>query len=194
MGAQPADSTLTENGGQSYHDLLNPRWKNKLGIEQGRAEWLQAVVKRMGNQRKGLGLFREIAAKNHIAMRNGMSLLVNLVASGEVPLDLTAYNYRVDTLKRKGAPVNWFVLPPIVASSNAISIARDAPHPAAALLFCEFMLHDGQRIMAKLHYVPTNTHVPSSIHGIKFHLIDPVATYEGHNKWQALFRQTMAGR
>jgi iron(III) transport system substrate-binding protein len=54
------------------------------------------------------------------------SLLANMVASGEVPLALTVYNYLAEGAKQKGAPVDWFAIEPAVARSNAIGIARRA--------------------------------------------------------------------
>ena len=70
-----------------------------------------------------------------------------MVVSGEVPLALTVYNYMPEQAKRKGAPIDWFALEPAVARSNAVGVARQAPHPAAGLLFHEYMLTDAQQLM-----------------------------------------------
>ena len=48
----------------------------------------------MGEE-KGLKLFRDIVAKNGLSVRKGHTLLANLVVSGEVPLALTTYLYKV---------------------------------------------------------------------------------------------------
>jgi len=79
----------------------------------------------------GIKFFRELVAKNGMSVRQGHSLLNNMVVSGEVPMALTVYNYLAENAKRKGAPIDW--LPSSRRGrSNAIGIARHAPHPNAA--------------------------------------------------------------
>ena len=82
---------------KSYEDLKAPRWKGRLGIEADDVDWFAAVVSRIGEP--GLGMFREIARTNGLALRKGHTLLANLVAAGEVPLALTVYRYKPEQLK-----------------------------------------------------------------------------------------------
>ncbi len=133
---------------KTYRDLLDPKWKGKLGIEAKNDDWFATVVLLLGGEEKGLAFFRELVAKNGISPRQGHTLLNNMVISGEVPLALTVYNYMPEQAKKKGAPIDWFAIEPAVARSNAIGVARNAPHPAAALLFYEYLLGpDGQSAM-----------------------------------------------
>ena len=64
---------------------------------------------------QGLRLFRDIVATNGVSVRKGHTLLNNLVAAGEVPLALTIYISAAEQAKRKGAPLDWFVIPPAIA-------------------------------------------------------------------------------
>src|SRR5207247_2026787 len=118
---------------RSYRDLLDPKWKGKLGIEAKNQEWFWTVSEELGGD-AGIKFFRELVARNGMSVRQGHSLLTNMVASGEVPLALTVYNYLAEGAKQKGAPVDWFAIEPAVARSNAIGIARRPPHPNAAPL------------------------------------------------------------
>src|ERR1700733_12556273 len=61
---------------KSYDDLLDPRWKGKLGIEADDSDWFGAVIGELGEAR-GLELFRGIAARNGISVRKGHTLLAN---------------------------------------------------------------------------------------------------------------------
>jgi iron(III) transport system substrate-binding protein len=88
---------------KTYEDLAHPRWKGRLGIEGGDANWFSGVVKQMGED-KGLKVFRDIVAANGISVRVGHTLLTNLVVAGEIPMALTVYNYRVEQIKARGAP------------------------------------------------------------------------------------------
>ena len=81
-----------------YEDLADPRWKGKLAVEASDANWLMQLAAIMGED-KAIKLFRDIVAANGMSVRQGHSLLANLVPTGEVPLALTVYGYRVEQLK-----------------------------------------------------------------------------------------------
>jgi len=66
-------------------------------------------------------------------------------------------------------------------------VARKAPHPAAALLFHEYMLTGAQSILTSLDYVPTNTKVESPLKGVKIMITDPIRTLDEDEKWSKLF-------
>jgi iron(III) transport system substrate-binding protein len=177
---------------KTYADLLDPKWKGKLGIESKNDDWFATVVQIMGGDEKGLAFFRELVAKNGISPRHGHTLLTNMVVSGEVPLALTVYNYMPEQAKKKGAPIEWFALEPAVARSNAVGVARHAPHPNAALLFYEYLLGtDGQKAMVSVDYVPANTRVASPLKGVKIMQTDPIRTLDESPKWSKLFEDTV---
>lgn len=175
----------------SYDGFLQPQWRGKLGIEADDFDWFAEVVKDLGEQR-GLQLFRDIVAANGISVRKGHSLINNLIAAGEVPLALSAYGYLAEQSKRKGAPIDWFTLPPAVARSTAEGLARNAPHPNAALLFYDFLLSDAQKIFADRQFLPVhlNTEPP---YKVAFKLIDSAAMLDQSRKWQDLFQKTIVG-
>ena len=172
---------------KTYHDLLDPKWKGKLGIEAKNQDWFAAVVEINGGGDKGLQFFRDLVAKNGISPRTGHTLLTNMVVSGEVPLALTVYNYMPEQAKKKGAPIDWFALQPAVARSNAVGVARRAPHPAAALLFHEYMLTEAQQLMTKIDYVPTSTKAASPLKGVRLLITDPISSLDETEKWTKLF-------
>jgi iron(III) transport system substrate-binding protein len=175
---------------KSYEDLLDPKWKGKLGIEADDGNWLMAVADRMG-EAKALALFRKIVATNGMSLRKGHTLLANLVVAGEVPLGLTVYGYRVTELKRRAAPIDGVVLPPGLALPTGIAAFNKAPHPNGALLFMDFYLTDGQRILAQRGNVPTNRTVQELPPGLTF--VDVAQFLDQEDKWTKLFKQTFAG-
>jgi iron(III) transport system substrate-binding protein len=179
---------------RTYQDLLDPKWKGKLGIEAKNQDWFQAVVELTGGGDKGLKFFSELVARNGISPRTGHTLLTNLVVSGEVPLALTVYNYMPEQARKKGAPIEWFALEPAIARSNAVGVARKAPHVAAALLFHEYMLTDAQQLMVGIDYVPTNTTVPSPLKGVRILITDPIRSLDEAEKWGKLFDDTVIKR
>jgi iron(III) transport system substrate-binding protein len=177
---------------KTYADLLDPKWKGKLGIEVKNDDWFATVVHLMGSEEKGLAFFRDLVAKNGISPRQGHTLLTNMVVSGEVPMALTVYNYMPEQAKKKGAPIDWFALEPAVARANAVGVARRAPHPSAALLFYEYLLGpDGQNAMVSVDYVPTNTKVASPLKGVKIVTTDPVRSLDEQGKWSKLYDEVV---
>ena len=179
---------------RTYKDLLDPRWKGKLGIEAKNQDWFASVVDVMGGGEKGLKFFRDLVAQNGISLRTGHTLLTNMVIAGEVPLALTLYNYMPEQAKKRGAPIDWFALEPAVARSNAIGVARRAPHPNAALLFYEYMLGEGQQYLVQMDYVPSNTKAPSPLKNVKILQTDPVRSLDETDKWTKLFEDVVLKR
>jgi ABC-type Fe3+ transport system substrate-binding protein len=174
---------------KSYQDFLNPKWKGKLGIEAEDVDWFATVVTAMGEQ-KGLQLFRDIVAKNGLSVRKGHTLLAGLVASGEVPFALTVYNHNADKLKKRGAPVDWYAIPPAIARVNGVALSRKPPHPNAAVLFYDFILSpEGQAILVKGNYVPTNVKADPKAAKVKLKFVDPALILDQNAKWDKLYTE-----
>ncbi len=174
---------------RTYQDLRDSKWKGKLGIEAEDTDWFGAVVKDLGED-EGLKLFREIVATNGISVRKGHTLLAGLVASGEVPLALTVYNHNAERLKRRGAPIDWYAIPPAYVRANGIGLSRKPPHPYGAILFYDFLLsEDGQRILEKGNYVPTNLKLRHPAHSLTLKFIDPGIVLDESAKWDKLWEQ-----
>ena len=174
---------------KSYQDLVDPKWKGKLGIEAEDSDWFGAVVKDLGEE-KGLKLFREIVAGNGMSVRKGHTLLAGLVASGEVAFALTVYNHNAEKLKQRGAPIDWYAIRPAYVRSNGVGLSRKPPHPHAAVLFYDFLLsEDGQRILEKGNYVPTNRKLDHPAHALALKFIDPGIVLDESAKWDKLWEQ-----
>jgi iron(III) transport system substrate-binding protein len=178
----------------TFQDLLDPKWKGKLGIEANVPEWYSTVVLHMGEE-KGIRFFRDLMGRNGISVRTGHSLLNNMVVAGEVPLALTVYHFMAEAAKRKGAATDWFVLEPAVARTSGIGIARRAPHPNAALLFYDYMLStEAQKLLVSMEYVPTNAGVPSPLAKQRFTLVDPAVALDQSDKWARSFEEVILKR
>ena len=173
---------------KTYQDLLNPKWKGKLGVEAEDIDWFAGVIGELG-EAKGLKLFRDIVATNGISVRKGHTLLTNLVASGEVPMSLTVYNYKAEQLKNKGAPIEWFAIPPAIARPNGVGVARRAPHPNAAVLFFDFMITDAQAILLKRDYVPASKKIDTNLNKMPIKFVDPKVILDENDKWSKLYEE-----
>jgi iron(III) transport system substrate-binding protein len=178
---------------KTYEDLLNPKWKGRLGIEAGNDDWFGKLVTEMGEQ-KGVKLFRDLVATNGLSVRKGHTLLNNLVISGEVPFAVTMYNYLPEEAKKKGAPIDWIALDPVIARANGIGVARRAPRPHAALLFYDFLIsEEGQKLLADREYVPASRDVKWPLKA-NIKVIEPGQALDQSEKWQKLFQEIVLKR
>ena len=64
------------------------------------------------------------------------------------------------------------------------------PHPNAAVLFYDFELsEEGQRILAKRDFVPTNRKVESPLNKIPLLVVDPKVMLDQQAKWSKLYEE-----
>jgi iron(III) transport system substrate-binding protein len=170
----------------TYEGFLDPKWKGRIGIEATDSEWMATLIKTWGTE-KGMDFFRRLAAMRP-DMRKGHVLLAELVAAGEVPVGLTMYNSNIESLKRKGAPIDFVPVEPVAARPQGIGLARNAPHPHAALLFADFVLSpEGQKLFESMGRVPASTKVKSHLNNFPFTLIEPATVLEEAEKWGKLW-------
>ena len=171
----------------TYEGFADPKWKGRIGLEATDAEWMATLIKSWG-EAKGMDYFRRIAAMRP-DVREGHILLTTLVAAGEVPVGLTMYNANVEAVKRKGAPIDFVPVQPVVARPQGIGVARDAPHPHAALLFLDFVLSpEGQQLFESMGRVPASTRVKSAFNNFPFTVIDPATVLDEAAKWEKVWR------
>jgi iron(III) transport system substrate-binding protein len=170
-------------------DLLNPKWKSKMGMDHTKPEWFAWQLKRMGEE-KGLAYMKKLGAQE-FRLYAGLSVVTNLLAAGEFPLVLNTYLHNVEDIKRKGAPVDWIVQDPVFTKFQPLGIGSKAQHPNAAKLFTDFMLsEEGQKVIASFGRVPTRRGVTTNVQGLDKlnYVIDNIGAGDDFNKNYELFR------
>jgi iron(III) transport system substrate-binding protein len=179
---------------RTYQDLQDPKWKGRLAIEADNHGWFGTLLDTMGEAR-GAALFTNIVNTNGISVRKGHSLLAQLVASGDVPLALTVYSWNPEQLKAKGSvPIEALFIPPVIAQPSTIALLKRAPHPAAAILFHDFMLTEGQKMLADNSYVVTSKRLPSQVAGIDLKFIDPATALDSQDRWRKRFDEIILNK
>jgi iron(III) transport system substrate-binding protein len=134
---------------RSIEDLLAPRWKGQLGMDDESYDWIAALIDYYGEE-KGKQIAERLG-RQQLNLRKGNNLLGQLVAAGEIPVMVDGYNHTGYLLKAKGAPIEWIFPEPYVTAKTptGVWIGARAPHPHAAALFVDFLLSKrGQEIMA----------------------------------------------
>jgi iron(III) transport system substrate-binding protein len=175
-----------------YEDLLDARWNGRLAIESTDVLWFAALSKAMGEE-KGVVFFRKLAAMRP-SIRSGHILAAQLVASGEIPLLVTAYNNNMETLKKAGAPVDWKPLAPVFGQASAMGLARHSRRPHAALLFADFVLsREGQELLARLNRVPSSVAVDTPLNKFPHQIIDAALALDEGDKWDKRWSELFLG-
>ncbi len=177
----------------SYEDLLDPKWRGKLGIEATDSNWFMTLSTAMGEENTA-ALFRNIVATNGFSVRRGHTLLTNMVVSGEVPFALNVYTHEVAEMKRRGAPIEALFLSPSIAQLAGIAVMKAAPHPHAAVLFSDFVLTEGQRIWAEMSRTPTNLRYQDLPEGLELHIVDEMRFIDENQKWEEIYGNVLSAR
>lgn len=133
---------------KSYEDLTQPKWHGKILMGSNNYEWFGNMVKIMGEE-KGMNLMRRLNGQN-LMLREGNSLILQLLLAGEGFVSIAANVDSVEELKAKGAPIDWLGLEPTISRLHPIALARTAQHPNAAKLYIDFILSkEAQEIITK---------------------------------------------
>jgi iron(III) transport system substrate-binding protein len=138
---------------RDWGDLLQPKWKGKLAIDENEVEWYASMLDYMGRDR-GTAFMRSLA-RQEPQFRRGHTLLSKLLLAGDFPLAIV-HAAEMDEARKAGAPVDWVrTLDPIVTSPSVIAVSARAPNPAGARQFAEFVLsEEGQKLIADQGRVP----------------------------------------
>jgi iron(III) transport system substrate-binding protein len=180
---------------KSYNDLLKPEWKGNIGIDSRAYEWFGTMVKAMGDE-KGLAYMRELAKQ--AGLRNGRTILSQLVAAGEYKGALSAYSAQFEQMKTNGAPTDWVYLNPVFANIHPTGISAKAPHPNAAKLFIDFVLSKrGQELVRSMNRIPDRIDTPPEqarfIEGVK-PAFAPNEVFENFEGYAKTFHEIFGGR
>jgi iron(III) transport system substrate-binding protein len=148
------NTRLIKDGEQpkSWEDLADPRFDGKLGLELGDVEWYKTLyewfVEQGKSEAEAQKIFEDMARGGQII--KGHTVMGELMAAGEVQVEASNYSYLVQQLQDKGAPVAWKpTVEPIISRPNGAGLVSGARHPATAMLFLEWLLGDGQKVLAE---------------------------------------------
>jgi iron(III) transport system substrate-binding protein len=170
---------------KSYDDLLQPKWKGKMGMDLNKTEWYVAMLQMMGEE-KGKK-YMEALSKQQVEARDGNTITGQLLVAGEFPLVISQYPTSVEEYKKVGAPIEWVAIDPHFVYSIVIGVTAKQPHPAAGKLFIDFVLsQEGQKIMRSLSRISVRKDVPPDpprlIEGRKLLVVKP-ASAEDYNRY-----------
>lgn len=140
---------------KTLEDLADPKWKGKISMEIGDVDWFTALYDYYTSQGKTndeiVDFFSRLASNAKVV--KGHTVQGELLSAGQFSVALSLYSHTVDKAVKKGAPVAWKTadgsfVQPLVVRPNGEALMKTALHPAAALLFMDFELAEGQQVIA----------------------------------------------
>lgn len=119
--------------------FTNPAWKGKFSIDPSAVNWYDSLIKIMGHQ-KALALVQKLGDNDPVLVESHTEALTD-VQAGEPAGAVTAYGYKASSMEKKTPAEVTFLNPnPLPSSLNLIDIVANAPHPAAARVFVNWMV------------------------------------------------------
>jgi iron(III) transport system substrate-binding protein len=129
-----------EQAPKGYEDLLTPTWKGKMLFDP-EAGYILAAMEEVWGKEKAVDYLSRLS-KQDLSYRRGGTLTTQVVTSGEYPIGIAINGETSAAIRDKGAPLGFKVLSPTIVKPEGLFLAKNAPHPHAALLFAEWLLSE----------------------------------------------------
>jgi len=143
---------------KTWEDLANPKWDGQLALELNDYDWYLTLSEywlQHGKSQADIDkLFGDMA--NGAKVVKGHTVMGEMLSAGQYSVAASNYSYIVQKGVNKGAPVAYqpFVQP-IIARPQGAAPLKSAAHPAAALLFQDWLFTEGQQVFVDQGLTPS---------------------------------------
>ena len=180
----------------SYQDLADARFSGLMMMEPRAFEWYMALSGYFTEQ-EGMSqeevdeMFSGMAANSVLV--EGNTEHAQFLASGEYGVSTSVYNHLVDEETDAGAPIaREPAVEPVVVRPNGIALMRTARNPASALLLFEWLLTDGQELLADAFRVPARADLQSDmLAGLETVDVDVNQLVSEGADWEARYEEVL---
>jgi len=199
------NTNLVKSPPRTFQDLADPSWKGKLALEPTDSDvfaaleqYFTTIAKPAMTAAQFEAMYKKIAANSQLI--SGHTNEATAAAAGQVAVIVNGHAQSVEQLQAKGAPLTFgppFV-EPVVQRPQGVGISYQAPHPAAAMLFYDYLLSPvGQKTLQQNGVLPANPYYPDSsfksdptLHIYKMD-IRPIVEHwvEWNKKYQSIIQQ-----
>jgi len=185
---------------RSLEDLADPKWKGKVSMEIGDVDWFAAMVKYY--ESKGMSKDDAVALLSKVAKNakivKGHTVQGELLSAGQFGVATSIYSHTVDKAEDEGAPVAWHTdsgstVQPLVIRPNGAGLMKNAKSPAAAMLFMDYLLTDGQGILKDSFRIGSVPGKADPLAGLET-ITPPEQDLLDHaDEWDSLYEQVTEG-
>ncbi|MGN6686285.1 MAG: ABC transporter substrate-binding protein [Actinomycetales bacterium] len=186
---------------QSWEALADPKYKGKITMEISDSDWYENVTKWWLDHGKTQAQVDDLWKKivdNSVAAK-GHTTMMQLLGAGQSAMDAMNYSYITYKAAKKGAPVAYLPASgksdiPAFARPNGVGEFKDAQHKAAAWLFYDWLLTDGQKVLVDQGLSPS-TKVPGdkSLDGVNLQPYDVETLRKSGDEWEKKYDALLRG-
>lgn len=179
---------------KAFEELADPKWKGQISMEVGDVDWFAGLYKYYLDQGKSEAevkdLFTRIAANSKVA--KGHTTQGEMLSAGQFAVTISSYSHTIDKAADKGAPVSWrpasgAPVQPILLRPNGVGLMKTASNPAAAMLFVDWELTEGQKILEKAFRIGSIPTGKDPLAGLKVVAVPEQELLADPKKWDTLY-------
>jgi iron(III) transport system substrate-binding protein len=179
----------------SWEDLADPKWDGQLAMELGDDDWYLTLYNywlETGKSEDEVDqLFADMA--DGAAAVKGHTVQAELMSAGQFAVTVSNYSYIVEKAKANGAPVDYLpFVEPAIARPNGVGLMRTATNPAAALLFTDWLLEEGQEVLTDEGLTAAIGDGSSALDELELIPVDIEAVLDNSEEWSARYDELLA--
>jgi iron(III) transport system substrate-binding protein len=177
----------------TWEDLADPKYDGQLTLELGDYDWYMGLTDYWLEQGKSQDEIDQLFADmvDGASVVRGHTVMGELMSAGQFGLAASNYTYIVEGLKEAGAPVETQpYVDPIIARPNGGGCMKTAENPATAMLFMDWLMTEGQDVIAELQLTPA---IADTDLGVELYPVDSDKLLEEGQEWSQRYDDLLAG-
>ena len=179
----------------SWEDLADPKYDGQLALELGDYDWYLGLTDYWLEEGKSQEEIDQLFADmvDGAVVVKGHTVMAELMSAGQFGIAASNYTYIVEAAKAAGAPVETQpYVNPVIARPNGGSCMKTAENPATAMLFMDWLLDEGQQLIADLELTPA-IQQGGALSGTDLVAIDSQKLLEEGQEWSDKYDELLAG-
>jgi iron(III) transport system substrate-binding protein len=181
---------------KTWEELADPKWDGKLSMEVADYDWyltLHGYWKKQGKSDADIDKIFADMAKGAKIVR-GHTVQSELLSAGQFSVVASNYSYIVQRAKAKGAPVDYLpFVQPVIARPNGFGLSKSAKHPAAAMLFADWLLEEGQKLLTEEGLTAAIVEGDDPLKGLEVIPVDVKTLLEQGDEWNKRYEKVVSG-
>jgi iron(III) transport system substrate-binding protein len=175
--------------------FADPAWDGRIAMEPGDYDWYAGLYTYWQDQGKTDeeidAIFEGIAA-NAVPVKGHTGMATQLAAGG-VDAIISGFMSSIERLAGEGAPIAWRgdglpTVEPIVLRYSGAAVVANAPHPATALLFLDFLLKpESLALYEEAAALPPNPADFDGFAGLDVAILDPDEFTASQTEWSTRY-------
>jgi ABC-type Fe3+ transport system substrate-binding protein len=143
-----------------WEDLLDPKWKGKLGVINSTHHWGRLAAGPWGEE-KTIDFVKKLSAQKPLLTRAGE--MAQRLVLGEVLVSATLQDSQLHQSQKTGAPLAFAEqVQPVISPEYHVGVLKNAPHPKVGHLFVVYMASAEVQEIWKKYTGHTSAYVPGT--------------------------------